>query len=58
MCVCVCVCVNTYIPLNITYASMVLKIEHIKDGHGDDATERDDNEHETDTQNIHSNVWG
>ncbi len=29
---------------------MVLKIEHIEDGHGDDTTERDDNEHETDTQ--------
>lgn len=49
---------NMYIPLNITYASMVLKIEHIEDGHGDDTTERDDNERETETQNIHSNVLG
>lgn len=29
-----CLCVKMYIPLNITYASMVLKIEHIEDGHG------------------------
>lgn len=36
-----CLCVKMYIPLNITYASMVLKIEHIEDGHGYDTRERD-----------------
>jgi len=36
-----CLCVNMYIPLSIIYASMVLKIEHIEDGHGYDTKERD-----------------